>query len=712
MRVDRDLLSLALGTAALITAEVFLGGLANYVLSDEINLYLPVLVFGGVALGSVLGLAAPVARLPLAWLILGVGACTLAGLVGLARLDALGPLWVLLPITGFGMYLCKVLGEVPLRTVVWALGLGGGLLYLALNAILTLPGPQLVLILVSLVLAAAIAKETSGPVAFGAALLFFGTVVGLETRLLEPTSYLERNTPGLIGAPRIRPPIQTPLIRTDVYETREGRVVMTTNGSRLAVLPERGYVERVLAAGRSPWITYEAPYAVVEPKQVLVIGSAEGENVLAALAHDVERVVAVDINPAVFEVMKGELGAARGGVYLDPRVESVVSEGRRYAEIGAERFDLITLQGVQTGSKNDLRHGALLESYLFTEEALRSFWRRVGDDGVLYFDEYRRTIAGSDSGESLVGLLGSMAPGALGLTEPDRQCLLFWYVQGLDNPRADGAIREGVLISRRPLDDAKMAGAVARLAELGGVHVPGGCSRPVDPALHISDDRPFFMQMLLAARARAVPGWAVGGVLVLLLGLLRAWSRRRAGATRAERTALLSLFATGIGYVTFVLAITGPATLLLGDPQAATPVVFVSMYVWGLCGGLVALEIDAARARLGLVALVVYLGLCGLLLPALSSLVLPLESVTLRAIIVAALILPAALLAEVPYVYLLRQLEGRRRGLGYVAENLGTVAGIPLGFLFQVNHGFTSCLWLAGGAYICTLLVFEGGRRE
>ena len=119
---------------------------------------------------------------------------------------------------------------------------------------------------------------------------------------------------------------------------------------------------------------------------------------------------------------------------------------------------------------------------------------------------------------------------------------------------------------------------------------------------------------------------------------------------------------TGAGFMLLVLAITGPATLLLGAPQLATPVVFVAVYAWGLAGGLLALR-SGRRAMLGgMLGLVLYLVSLALVLPRVRPLVLGIDSLTARVVVVSLLLLPAALLAELPYIYMLNRFEGRARG--------------------------------------------------
>src|SRR5579872_4606310 len=94
----RELASVALATAAMILCEIVLGNQGNYVYSDAFQLYLPMIVFGAVAVGSVVALARPFSEVRLSVLLLGVGASILVGFLGIARVRTAGALWVGLPI--------------------------------------------------------------------------------------------------------------------------------------------------------------------------------------------------------------------------------------------------------------------------------------------------------------------------------------------------------------------------------------------------------------------------------------------------------------------------------------------------------------------------------------------------------------------------------------------------------------------------------------
>jgi SAM-dependent methyltransferase len=121
--------------------------------------------------------------------------------------------------------------------------------------------------------------------------------------------------------------------------------------------------------------------------RVLNIGAGGGREVLAALQHGAERVVAIDVSEVVVEdLMKDFLREWSGDLYLDPRVEAIADEGRSYAERTRERFDLIEFSIV--GGMNLEKMDLVRVDDLFTAEALRTYLSRLRPDGVFSYVMY------------------------------------------------------------------------------------------------------------------------------------------------------------------------------------------------------------------------------------------------------------------------------------------------------------------------------------
>ena len=69
-----------------------------------------------------------------------------------------------------------------------------------------------------------------------------------------------------------------------------------------------------------------------------MIGSGGGAEVLSALAHGARHVTAVELDRELVAMVR-----TLSGVYDDPRVRVVTSEGRRFLSASSEQYDLIQI---------------------------------------------------------------------------------------------------------------------------------------------------------------------------------------------------------------------------------------------------------------------------------------------------------------------------------------------------------------------------------
>jgi len=102
---------------------------------------------------------------------------------------------------------------------------------------------------------------------------------------------------------------------------------------------------------------------------VLVVGAGSGSDVAIALRKGAEHVDAVEIDPRILE-----LGRQHNpdNAYQDPRVTTHVNDGRAFLENTSTRYDLILFALPDSLALVNGASQIRLESFLFTEEALRS----------------------------------------------------------------------------------------------------------------------------------------------------------------------------------------------------------------------------------------------------------------------------------------------------------------------------------------------------
>ncbi|MEL6341097.1 MAG: hypothetical protein AAFP04_05955 [Myxococcota bacterium] len=165
----------------------------------------------------------------------------------------------------------------------------------------------------------------------------------------------------------------------DVVRTTQGVSIAIDGGTAMTRLPTANSRKPV----EPPRGLRALPFTLGARRSALVIGSGGGVEVRACLGAGVQRVLALEIDPVINELVVGSLSRQIGGIFRSPAVELVTAEARAYLAAHPERFD--TIMAFHTISNAAATSGAmsLAESYLLTEEALALLLSRLSDDGVL-----------------------------------------------------------------------------------------------------------------------------------------------------------------------------------------------------------------------------------------------------------------------------------------------------------------------------------------
>jgi SAM-dependent methyltransferase len=135
--------------------------------------------------------------------------------------------------------------------------------------------------------------------------------------------------------------------------------------------PPAGFVERSL--GMVPLLD------ISKESKIAIIGSGGGRQVRFAKLVGIKEVVAIELEPAVFQAVREELLDEFAQVYEKDGVTPVCSEARGYMERSEESFDLIYLPSVGGYPQMMLEPGNLIR----TNEAYVTLTKRLKPDGMI-----------------------------------------------------------------------------------------------------------------------------------------------------------------------------------------------------------------------------------------------------------------------------------------------------------------------------------------
>lgn len=257
--------------------------------------------------------------------------------------------------------------------------------------------------------------------------------------------------------------------------------------------------------------------------KVAVLGAGGGVQVAAALRAGAGRVYAVEVVPAVLEVLSGSLSKNIENTYSDPRVVLVPKNARRFLEECPEQLDVIVLASVES-HLGGLRELFEPSQVLFTDEAFTQMKSHLVPGGILAISKYtsvdRRGIIITQCFAQLEKL-GMSVRGYIKLPS-------------LKKPKTAGyhdMLARGTHYLVVAQNGTGRLDALATLDNFfrGSRVKPLSDPPPVESLPRITDDRAFATGMLIANLGLMTMAEGIAGLAAVLaaFGLALAWAMRR-----------------------------------------------------------------------------------------------------------------------------------------------------------------------------------------
>jgi len=478
--------------------------------------------------------------------------------------------------------------------------------------------------------------------------------------------------------------------------------------------------------------------------RVLIVGAGGGRDILAARHFGAERVTAVEINPAMVDIVDSVFGDFSGRPYALPGVQAVVDEARNYLARSRETWDLIQISLIDSWAASMAGAFALAENNLYTVEAFGIDLDRLAPDGVLAVSRWYNP----DSASETVRLV-NLAAEALArreIRDPGRHIAV-----------VNGHLVGTTLVSKRPFteDELERIERAADDLEFRKLWIPGKAAEDTfiarllaggDRAAYVAglpldvspstDDRPFFF---LHAKSilnppppatRAGLGYAYSPVRALralfwlLVGAAFAWTILPLALARQSAFSLgrvlvrhpqawLYFAGIGAGFMLVEVCLIQRYVLFLGHPTYASSVVIFSLLVSASLGSASTAPLGRRfpSPRLGTIALSLIVSLVAVQ----AWLVPPLLSAAMAWRIGPRIAFAALLLAPLGYAMGMAFPLGIRRlsttdteaMIPYLwgINGVFSVFGSVLATIVAVGHGYGTGLTAGLGAYVLALVM-------
>lgn len=473
-----------------------------------------------------------------------------------------------------------------------------------------------------------------------------------------------------------------------------------------------------------------AAYQVGAPRRACIVGGGGGRDILTALAAGLRSVDVVELNPYIVDAVSRPFGRYSGDPYHLPGVTTFVGEGRSHLSRSDTPCDVLQISLIDTFAASSAGAYALTENSLYTVEAMRTYWSRLGPDGVLSISRYSRG-AGWVESVRLV-LLELEALRAEGVDDP-RQHLVVFDTGGVAN----------TMVFRRRVDAARIA-ELSRVASLRGftpvwpISTAERSSAPMVIAIRHgeqpfaargfdvsppTDDRPFFFQTLnilhgsdsTAARGSAEREQSVSLLRRLMLGLgaltfalfiLPLVLRGRLPAAKGAGRATGFFAALGFGFMFVEIPLLQRLALYLGHPSYATTVALGALLLGAGVGAALAPRISQTRVGLALllvpaVVAATTLGLTGPIAYHSAH-----WSLSARVAITAAMVFTAGLAMGVPFAMGMARFDDRDRSWYWAINGAAGVLASVLALGIALITGLSAVLQIALGCYLLAALLY------
>jgi hypothetical protein len=508
----------------------------------------------------------------------------------------------------------------------------------------------------------------------------------------------------------------------------------------------------------------QLPFAAAgsPPRNVLIIGAAGGNEILASLHFGAGHVDAVELNPVTYDLVTNDYAEFDGHIAEHPKVNYINDEGRSYLARSGGKQDLIWYPAPDSYSAtNAATSGAnvLSESYLYTSEAIVESLEHLSPDGLLAVQYGEVNYAERPNRTTRYVATARHALAELGIDNPARHILV------ATSPTEGASGLSTILVKRTPFTGAEVDRAIAALGSVPGgtlryapghrvegesvselATIPNGevdawyDSYPYDVS-PVTDDAPFFWHFTpfgdvisgyTDSIVRSDAEITVGERVLLLLlvvaivfaavFLLLPFVAIRGiwvGLPRKGRSALY-FTAIGLGFMFFEITLIQRLTLFLGYPTYSLTVTLASILVFTGLGAYLSGRYTSLSIPVGAVliaALFVLMIFYQFGLPPMTDAFLgwPLAARVLLSFVVLAP-LGVCLGHFMPFglgaVARLSRHPSEYVAWGWAVNGFASVVGAVLTTILAMSFGFRTVLFLAFAVYVIAFLALRGLARE
>ena len=226
------------------------------------------------------------------------------------------------------------------------------------------------------------------------------------------------------------------------------------------------------------------------PDQMLIIGSAAGNEILASRYFGAHHIDAVELNPVTVSLLTNRFADYSGHLPDQPGVRLHNADGRNYLARSDKRYDLIWYVAPDSYAvSNAASSGSfvLSESYLYTSEMIAESLRHLTSNGIMVVQFGELDFTHSPNRTARYLMTARQAFKKIGIDNPADHLIVAAYVTHQSGDLST------IILKRTPISPAEVdryTAALPGVPHMVTAYAPGVPSGPgVVPALASLDDR-------------------------------------------------------------------------------------------------------------------------------------------------------------------------------------------------------------------------------
>jgi Spermidine synthase len=442
-----------------------------------------------------------------------------------------------------------------------------------------------------------------------------------------------------------------PVFRVDVAEIRPEFKSLFHDGTFGSIIPRfDGNARAVTRFNDDP---RSLPFGLLgnPADHTLIIGSAGGNEIVAALHYQSKKIDGVELNPVTVDLVRNRYKQYSGDLAHQPGVNIHQGDGRSYLARSNDNYDLVWFVAPDSyAANNAASSGAfvLSESYLYTTQMIEESLKHLTDRGVMVVQFGELDFTNAPNRTARYVMTARRAFKEMGIKDPGAHMIVSPYITHKTGDLAtimlkrtaftpEEVARYQQAISKVSLSTTAWApglpkgpGIVPRLIDASDAKAAAVAATYPRQVSAISDDGPFFWHFSSFSDVirnftdpidPIDPSIVLGErVLLLLLGIAIVFAavflllpfffvRKEWRALPAKGISALYFAALGLGFILFEISMIQRLVLFLGYPTYSLTVTLASLLVFTGIGALWSNRL-APRARV--VVPVVFLVLCAL----------------------------------------------------------------------------------------------------